>query len=415
MNSKKKTVVVGAGVIGVCCASWLQRDGHDVTIIDSVGPGESCSRGNAGLMSPSAIVPPALPGAWKNIPKWLLDPLGPLAVRPAYVPQLLPWLVRWLKAGNEQRASEVATALAALHAPVFENYGPLLDAAGGHDLVRRTGQIYVSSQPDGALGSALVRGFRDRLGVNAEAISGDAIRELEPTVGPQFQSGLYFPDNGHSVDSFRLVQKLAGAFQQASGKILRQRVEGFEFGSAGPTRLLTDQGPVDADLIVIAAGAWSARLAAQLNTKVPLEAERGYHLMLPNPGVMPRMPVVNRDCNFTITPMNEGLRLAGTAEFAGLDAPPNYARSRVLYTHAKKTLPGLSDAGATEWMGCRPSLPDGLPIIDRSPLFNNVFYAFGHAHFGLTEAPTTGRLIADMIAGRPPCIDPKPFTIRRFL
>lgn len=411
---KKNITVIGAGVIGVCCASWLQRDGHDVTIIDSGGPGEGCSRGNAGLMSPSTITPPALPGAWKNIPKWLLDPLGPLAVRPAYAPKLLPWLMGWLKATNEHRAREVAGALSSLHAQTFDNYAPLLAAAGGHDLIRRTGQIHISEQPGGAMGSLLVRAFRDALAVNTEAISGDAIRELEPTIGPQFQSGLFFPDNGHSVDSFRLVQKLAGAFQHAGGRILRQRVTGFEIGPDGPRRLLTDQGPVDVEMLLIAAGAWSGRLAAQLKSRVPLEAERGYHLMLPNPGVTPRIPIVNRDRNFTITPMNDGVRLAGTAEFAGLDAPPNYARARVLYTHAKRTLPGISDAGATEWMGSRPSLPDGLPIIDRSPVFGNVYFAFGHAHFGLTEAPTTGRLIADMIAGRTPCIDPKPFAIRRF-
>ena len=155
-------------------------------------------------------------------------------------------------------------------------------------------------------------------------------------------------------------------------------------------------------------------MTAQLGTRVPLEAERGYHLMLPRPGVALRMPLVDRDHNFTMTPMDCGLRLGGTAEFAGVDAPPDYRRARILLEHGRRALPGLNGEGATEWMGCRPSLPDGLPIIDRSPRFANVFFAFGHAHFGLTEAPTTGKLIAEMIGGRPTSIDMTPFRVGRF-
>ena len=185
-------------------------------------------------------------------------------------------------------------------------------------------------------------------------------------------------------------------------------------GDGGPRRLFTDGGPLPVETLVIAAGAWSHRLTAQLGTRVPLEAERGYHLMLPRPGVALRIPLVDRDHNFTMTPMDCGLRLGGTAEFAGVDAPPDYRRARILLEHGRRAFPGLNGEGATEWMGCRPSLPDGLPIIDRSPRFANVFFAFGHAHFGLTEAPTTGKLIAEMIGGRPTSIDMTPFRVARF-
>jgi D-amino-acid dehydrogenase len=250
--------------------------------------------------------------------------------------------------------------------------------------------------------------------IRTESLSGDAARELEPALGRQYRSALYFPDNGHSANSFRLVQKLAGHFQKSGGTLVNRTVTGFEMGDDGPRRLLTDGEPLPVETLVIAAGAWSHRLAAQLGTRVPLEAERGYHLMLPRPGVTLRLPLVDRDHSFTMTPMENGLRLGGTAEFAGVDAPPDYRRARVLLGHGLRALPGLNGADATEWMGCRPSLPDGLPIIDRSPRFTRVFFAFGHAHFGLTEAPTTGKLIAEMVGGRPASLDIAPYRATRF-
>jgi D-amino-acid dehydrogenase len=406
--------VIGAGIIGIACASWLQRDGHAVTVVASRGPGEDCSYGNSGLLSPGSVVPPALPGAWRNIPGWLLDPLGPLAIRWRHLPRLLPWLARWLEASSESRARAVSRALAALHAPVFDNYVALLADAGASHLIQRCGQLYVSEQDDGAAGTALARALREEAGVRVESLEGDAARDLEPALGKQFRSGLFFPDNGHSVNSFKLVQALARRFQRAGGKLLMRTVAGFDLGAQGPRRLLTDAGPLPVETVVIAAGAWSHRLTEQLGSRFPLEAERGYHLMLPKPEVAVKLPLVNRDRNITLTPMDDGLRIGGTAEFAGVDTPPDYRRARVLLGHGQRTLPRLKGDGATEWMGCRPSLPDGLPVIDRSPHLKNIYFAFGHAHFGLTEAPTTGRLIAEMIGGRPPCIPPAPYSAARF-
>lgn len=406
--------VIGAGIIGIACASWLQRDGHAVTVLSSRGPGEDCSYGNSGLLSPASVVPPALPGAWRDIPRWLLDPLGPLAIRWRYAPRLLPWLLGWLRACREDRARAVSRALAALHAPVFENYAPLLADAGATSLIQRTGQLYVSERDDGASGSSFAQALRRDAGVRAENLSGDAAREMEPALGKQCRSALFFPDNGHSVNSFRLVQSLAAHFRKSGGTVLQRTVTGFESGAEGPRRLLTDDGPLPVETLVIAAGAWSHRLTGQLGTRLPLEAERGYHLMLPRSGITLRLPLVDRDRNFTMTPMEGGLRLAGTAEFAGVDAPPDYRRARILLDHGRRTLPGLSSDGATQWMGCRPSLPDGLPVIDRSPNFAKVFFAFGHAHFGLTEAPTTGKLIAEMVGGRPTSIAAAPYRVSRF-
>jgi D-amino-acid dehydrogenase len=414
MAAFQNVTVIGAGLIGIACAAYLQRDGHRVTVVASRGPGEDCSFGNSGLLSPASVVPPAVPGAWRNIPRWLLDPLGPLVVRWRYAPRLFPWLLDWLRSCGEQRAREVSRALAALHAPVFENYAPLLADAGATGLITRTGQLYVSERDDGAAGTPFQQALRKEAGVRAEHLSGDAARELEPALSKKCRSALFLPDNGHSVNSFRLVQSVAAHFQRSGGTLLMRTVTGFETGADGPRRLLTDAGSMPIETLVIAAGAWSHRLTEQLGTRLPLEAERGYHLMLPRPGITLRLPLVNRDHNFTMTTMDSGLRLAGTAEFAGVDAPPDYRRARMLLGHGQRTLPGLHGDGATEWMGCRPSLPDGLPVIDRSPRFPRVYFACGHAHFGLTEAPTTGKLIAEMISGRPPSIDLLPYRATRF-
>jgi D-amino-acid dehydrogenase len=414
VSERRRITVIGAGIVGLCCASFLQRDGHEVTVVDRDEPGNGCSFGNAGLVSPGAVATAAQPGAWRNVPKWLLDPLGPLAIRWRHLPGMLPWLAAWGRSCREENVRAASTALHALHAPVFENYAPLLAAAGAQELIRRTGQLYVSEQEGGALGSALVRELRAAAGVRTEMLSGEAIRELEPALGPHYRSALLFPEHGHSVNSFRLVQVLAAEFCRAGGTLLRRRVDGFETGAHGPRRVLTDAGALEVETLVIAAGAWSNRLTGSLGMRFPLEAERGYHLMLAQPAVMPRLPIVNRDFNFTTTPMENGLRFAGTAEFAGLEAPPDYRRAHALLTHARRMLPGLTESAGTPWMGCRPSLPDALPVIDRSPRFGNVFLAFGHAHFGLTEAPTTGRLIADLVANRPPAIDPTPYRASRF-
>src|SRR5262249_44919435 len=205
----------------------------------------------------------------------------------------------------------------------------------------------------------------------------------------------FFPENGHSINSFRLVQVLGEQVVRNGGAILRRSVTGFRLADGRPSVLVTDAGDLPVDRVVIAARAGSPRLLATLGTHVPLEAERGYHVMLPDPGVMPRLPVSNRDHSFAATPMENGLRFAGTVEIAGLEAPPDFARARILLEHGKEMYPGLRTEGMKEWMGARPSLPDGLPIIDVAPNFPSVHLAFGHSHYGLMAAAITGNLIAE--------------------
>jgi D-amino-acid dehydrogenase len=414
MAGAKHVTIIGAGIVGIGCASYLQRAGYRVTIVDSRPPGEGCSFGNAGLISPSACVPFSMPDLIWQVPRMLADPLGPLAVRWPYLPQALPWLIRFLAAGRKRRVREVSRAMAALHGKCFDAYTPLLKAAGAEDLIRRAGTLYVSKKENGALGDALTTALREAAGIKAEPVGAAELRQLEPALSPDYRSGLFFPDNGHSVNSFRLVQVLAEQVVRDGGEILRRTVSGFRFDAERPVSLRTDAGEMPIDKLVIAAGAWSHRLTAQLGTALPLEAERGYHVMLPNPGVFPRLPVSNKDHSFAATPMENGLRFAGTVEIGGVDAPPDYRRAKVLLQHGKGMYPGLNTEGMTEWMGCRPSLPDGLPVIDVSPKFPSILFAFGHSHYGLMGAAITGKLIAELATGASPSIDLTPYRADRF-
>lgn len=415
MSAQAKNVtVIGAGIVGICCASYLQRDGHKVTVVDSVGPGESCSRGNAGGLSPGSIVPVALPGMIKQVPKWLMDPLGPLAIRWSYLLPVLPWLVRFVRAGRPERVEEIATALGALLSPVFDSYDPIVKAAGAEGLIHRIGQMHVYRSAEAFRKDSLGRKLRRDRGCAMEEINADQIRQLEPALAPIFARGIHFPTHGHCANPFRLVQMLAEQFVRSGGTILSRRVSGFRLDADGPSALETPDGAVPVEQLVIAAGAWSHILAKQLGSSVPLETQRGYHVTVADPGVAPRINVMWADAKFMATPMETGLRFAGTVELAGLDAPPDWRRARALLEQGKTMYPGLNDAKVSQWMGHRPCTPDTIPVISRSPRFARVHYAFGHGHTGLSGASTTGRVIADLVAGRPPVIDVSPFRIDRF-
>ena len=414
MDAPRDVTVIGAGIVGMAAAVALQRDGHTVTVIDSLAPGRGCSYGHGGAISPGQCIPFALPGMLHKIPGWILDPLGPMAVRWRYFPRALPWLLRWALAGRMDRVRAYSAALNGLHAPTLDGYRDILGTDTFADLFRVQGHLYLWSGSKPNAKDRISQELRETHGVRAEALDAEAIRRMEPDLAPVFQRGLFFPDNGHVVNPLRLVETLAEGFLEGGGTIRRGRVEGFEMGPDGPRALQTDAGELPVDRLVISAGAWSNRLTAKLGTRVPLETERGYHVMLPNPGVRLTAKIMNRDHMFGATLMEHGLRLSGTVEIAGVDAPPDYHRAHAVLERGRRMLPGLNDEGAEVWMGCRPSFPDSLPVIDRSPRFPSVFFAFGHGHTGMIGAPMTARLITDLIGGRPPCIDPAPYAVNRF-
>jgi D-amino-acid dehydrogenase len=403
--------IIGAGMVGISCAAYLQRAGYQVTLVDRLPPGEGCSFGNAGIIGTGACLPMAMPGIWRQVPGFLLDPLGPLAIRWRDLPRSLPWLLSFLRTSSPTEVRRVSAAMRLLHRQAFDCLGPLLEEAGAPDLISRSGQLYVSAKNPAVLG-ALSLELLAEAGVKTIALDAAAIRDLEPTIAGA-AAGLLFPDHGHSANSFRVVQVLAAHLVQRGGAIVADEVRSFETADGKVSAVVGAQGRYSADVVVIAAGAWSDRLAAQLGTRVRLIAERGYHITAKDPGAMPSRPVSHMDHRIAITPMEIGLRIGGTVEIADVDAPPHPGRAKGLLALARQVLPGARLDQVSTWMGPRPSLPDGLPVIDRSPLFGNAFFAFGHSHYGFMGAAPSGRLIADLVTDSVPFIDPAPFALSR--
>ena len=406
--------VVGAGIVGVCSALSLLRDGHRVTLIDRGPPGEGASFGNGAVIGEEAVVPVATPGVLWKVPGMLADPLGPLAVRWDYLPKIAPWLLRFVAASRPRRVEEISIALAALLAGTFEAFDALLGMANAKDLLRRTGWLCVYETEKGLQDYQPMLDLQHRRGVRYEVLGREELRQREPALGPIFARGVYYPEVGYTINSLRLVQTLAEAVRAQGGTVLRAEAHGFDIGSEGTRAVLTGAGAVPCDAVVIAAGAWSKRLAAQFGVRPPLDTERGYHVQFPDPGVLPRLPVYSTERGIIATPLEVGLRVGGTVELGGLDAAPNWDRAGVLLKQAERWFPGVRTAGHTRWMGFRPSMPDSLPVIGRAPRFANVVFAFGHGHCGMMMSARTGRLVADLLADRDPGIDMTPYRVDRF-
>jgi D-amino-acid dehydrogenase len=408
-------VVLGAGIVGISCACWLQRDGFAVTVVDRLGPGEATSYGNAGGVATGEVAPLAMPGLLREVPGWLLDPLGPLAVDWRYLPRALPWLLRFLRAGSKARVRAIAGALAALSDAARPPFEQLLAAAGTSDLLAREDCLYLYDHEHQLAAERLHWELRRAHGIAFERIAGPALPELEPDLARDFALGIRMPGWHHVTNPHRVVTGLAEHFVRAGGRLLRAETIGIETRDRTALALrLRDQGDEAFEQLVIAAGAWSHIPAGQLGDPVPLESHRGYHVTLPHPGIRPRRLVLYAPEHFVVTPMEMGLRVAGTVEIAGLEAPPNYERARVLVRKARRIYPTLDDRDGIEWMGHRPATPDSLPVIGRATRFANVCYAFGHGHLGLTFGPLTGRLIAELVAGRPASLDLRPYRVDRF-
>jgi D-amino-acid dehydrogenase len=410
--------VIGAGMVGITAASFLQRDGHTVFVLDPGAPGEGASFGNAGCLNGSSVVPMSMPGTVRNVPRWLTDPLGPLAIRWRYLPTVTPWLVRFVRAGAPERVKAQARALRALLAPSVETLLPLARSAGVADLIHRAGHLWVyRSEESYAKDQAAWKLRRDN-GVIVTELDADQLRQAEPALSREFTRGILVEENGHLGNPHRMVRGLAEELQRNGSEIHMARATGFALEGGRLKAIRSDRGEFPCDAAVVAAGAWSKPLAVALGDRVPLETERGYHIMIRNPEVMPRLPVADADGKFVGTPMETGLRFAGTVELAGLAAPPDWRRARILLEQGRRLLPGLKASYREEelsvWMGHRPSLPDSLPCLGPSAGSPDVVYAFGHGHVGMAASPMTGKLVADLVAGRAPGIDITPFRAGRF-
>jgi D-amino-acid dehydrogenase len=405
--------IVGAGVIGIASAAFLQRDGHSVTVYDPLPPGEGCSFGNVGSIGPGSVVPLSTPGIVRQAASWITDPNSPLWIDWRYLPRAVPWLAKFIAAGASSRIDDIAKALRLLHADSFKHYQTLL-GVDGRGLLHVSGQLYLYESDASFAKDALGRRLRDALGIRSEILGSDEIRQLEPSLGPRFAKAIYLPDSGHCSNPHRLVATIAEEIARNGGRFVRASVRDFEQEAGQVRAIITDAGRMPCDMVVIAAGAWSQRLAGRLGLRIPLESLRGYHVMLPMPETAPKRPLYPLAAKIMMTPMEHGLRIAGTAEIAGLDAPMNERRAAALGTIATRYFPSIAGEPISVWMGHRPATPDSLPVIGPSPRHRNVMLAFGHGQTGLIGGSTTGLLVSDLVAGREPTIDPYPYRVGRF-
>ncbi len=406
-----RIAVIGAGIVGLACAFHLRADGHEITVIDPAPEGDKCSWGNAGGIGVAEVVPAAMPGLFWRVPGWLLDPLGPLALRPAHAPRMLPWLAALASATRPKRMEQAAAALASLLGRVYADLCPMLAAVGLEGQLHRAGALTVYRKRLALYADRAEWDLKRRHGIVCEQISGAEARRLEPALGPDITFGVVTPAWSHVSDPKAIWAALL-ADARTHGVTVRQG-KASDVRTEGRVQLASGEA-VDCDAVVLAAGAWSAPLARQAGDRVLLESERGYNLTVPAPGVSLSREVIFAEQKFVATPLSVGLRIGGAAEFAGLNAAPNFARARALGKLGASYLPGLSLKGGLQWMGQRPATPDSLPVLGPSPRRPDIFYAFGHGHLGLTLAATTGRMAADYFAVRTPPVDPLPFSVARF-
>ncbi|SIR22127.1 D-amino-acid dehydrogenase [Rhizobium sp. RU20A] len=411
-----KVVVIGAGIIGVCAANALVDEGFSVEVVDPLEPGSpgQCSYGNAGGLSPGSCIPNSMPGIAGQVPGMLLDPDGPIGLRLLDLPHALPWLLRFLANSRLSRVRRISDGMIALNRLTLACYEPLVKEAGCEDLILHRGQLFAYENPNGPAGSALSIGMRRERGVKVEILDDRQMRELEPAISPDYRAGVFLPEQGQCPNPGRLVAAIAKLAAAKGSVFTRRNVRSLVVEQGRVKGVATEGGVIAADKVVIAAGAFSSPFARQVGVCVPLISERGYHIMLPHADTGLKVNVNAAERKFVAAPMEGGLRLSGTVEFARPEAKPNWRRADILLRQAAHMFPGADLRGMERWMGNRPGTPDSIPVLETAPRHDNVILAFGHGHQGLMGGSVTGRLVAELATGRPPSIDLSHFRSSRF-
>ncbi len=411
----REVTVLGAGIVGVCCTLALQERGFSVTLVDRDAPGQATSYGNAGIISPWSCVPQSMPGIWKSVPKWLLDPQGPLRVRFREVPKLLPWVASFFSNTRLERVQEISNAMDMLMQGNVEAYRQHLKGTGREDLLRDSWFINVfrgRAAPD-----LNELGWRLRIdrGAPVEVVNGDQLREIEPELSQDVSQAVIIKDQARALAPGEICSVLAEKAQRQGAVFHKCDVKCLRPQEAGGFDLETDAGIIAAPRLVLCGGIWTAELLRPLGIRLPLVSERGYHLEFGHPGVALNHSILDVAGKFIISSMAAGVRAAGTSEFARVDAPPNFKRADILAPMSKRLIPRLNTTPSRRWVGARPSFPDNLPVIGRLPGFPNLYGAFGHSHYGLGMAPATGRILADCLLDEPANTDRSALSAERFL
>lgn len=416
MNPPPQVVVVGAGIVGAAIALKLQTQGWRVVLLDRGTPGRGASFGNMACIAVTEFLPTSRPSTWRQLPRWLLDREGPVHVPPGALPGLTPWLLRFMKAGLPWHRRDLTRAGSLLCLRATHDFRALVARAHASDLVSSTeGVLRVYLDPRDEREDREYLSELDELGFGHRRLTRHEVRELEPSVSGSIHGGTLQPQWLLVKDPFAFTARVVDAFVSRGGIVQREDVKGFASEGRSIRALRLDSGrDLPAGQIVLACGAWTGRLTKQLHDPIPLETERGYHTQISNPGITLQRPLMVASQGYVISPVAGGIRVGGTVELGGLDAPPHYERARILVERARRLLPGLAVTERSEWMGHRPAFPDTIPIISRASRFENVYYATGHGHLGLTLAATTSELVSELVAGRTPSVSPAAFDVRRF-
>ena len=405
--------VLGAGIVGISAALYLQKQGCVVTVVDRLPPGEATSFGNACVITDSSTIPISTPGIAKTGIKMLLSGRGPLFIRTNYLAKIAPWLVRLVRHSNIKQVERATAAISALLSGSLREHQQLAKGTPAQQWLSTEPTIFVYDNEQDFQAEAQSWDLRRRNGTEFKMVTAEQLQELEPTLNPGFKFGVVMTGHGKALNPSKLVKAHAAYFQQQGGTILQREIKALEVVDK-QVRLLTDEGTLQPETLLIAAGPWSAQLSKQLGSTVPLESEGGYHVTLQEPGIEPAHPVMSSKAKVAITYMEQGLRIGGLAEFAGLDAAADFNRCEILLKNIKQIFPGVNIAQYTEWRGQRPTIVDSIPVISQSPHFANVYYAFGHQHVGLSSGPKTGKLISQLMTGQKTDIDLTPFRVERF-
>lgn len=406
--------VVGAGIIGLTIALKLTEAGQSVLVLDGKGMGEETSRGNAGAFAFADVEPLASTATLLKSPRWLLDPLGPLSVPPLHALKMAPWMAQFARACLPHAHGASTKAQAALMTLAKQETEPMFAEAGLSHHLRHDGALYLYEGAHAFDAAAPSWELKGRHGVTYEPVTGARLAELQPGLGATYTHAMHVPEWLMVSDPYDVTVALGQYAVKRGAAFRRGQVSVLKPDNSGVSVVLKDGNNVTARQAIIAAGAWSKTFTDLLGDKVPLEAERGYNTTLPSGSFDLRRQLVLPADGYVITPLASGIRIGGAAEFAGLHRPPDYRRSTFMLNKAKRVMTGLKIEGGKQWMGARPSLPDTLPVIGRSPSHARVLYAFGHGHLGLTQCAATARIICDLALDREPPIDCHPYRAERF-
>jgi glycine/D-amino acid oxidase-like deaminating enzyme len=409
----QKVVVVGAGIVGVAAAIWLRRAGNDVTLVDRSEPGQATSYGNAGVLAASSVAPVTGPGLILKAPRMLINPDFPLFLRWSYLPKLAPWLARYLRHANDADTRRIAAGLHHIIGDTVEQHKALAGGTPAEKWIRDSDYVYAYADRTAFAADAYVWALRKEAGFTPTLVEGGAVREVEPGLGESIQFLAVMKHHGYILDPGAYVGDLAKYFSDLGGRVMQATVSDFDLAGGVIKAVETTEGRLECDAAVLATGVWSKPLMRKLGLNVPLESERGYHIVFTNPSITLRSPTMIASGKFVATPMSEGLRCAGLVEFGGIEAGPSRKPLDLLRRKVKTAFPDLHAAQEITWLGHRPAPSDSLPLIGEVGA-SRVFAAFGHHHVGLTGGPKTGRIVAAMIAGVAQNIDLKPYDPQRF-